>query len=28
VGHDLKNQPLKLGFDCIFEDSELIQRGA
>lgn len=28
VGHDLKNQPLKLGFDCIFDDSELIQRGA
>ena len=28
LGHDLKNQPLKLGFDCIFEDSELIQRGA
>ena len=28
VGHDLKNQPMKLGFDCIFEDSELIQQGA
>ena len=28
VGHDLKNQPLKLGFDCIFEDLELIQQGA
>ena len=28
VGHDLKNEPLKLGFDCIFEDSKIIQRGA
>jgi muramoyltetrapeptide carboxypeptidase len=28
VGHGLKNQPLKLGFACIFEDSELIQQGA